>query len=388
MAALTWERVEDGIYRRQGAGGKPIYRAVRQAGKREDGGYAQEVKTFNGAKIASALREARNWRAEGTVQQASGPRVVNAAANLTLREGLEALLRDEAYAPWTIELDGHLWKALTKADSQLPGVKLKELSTTRVRAALSKIQAPSIADKARKLIGTIYNHLEVVPNPAVKPPKKRTRAARMEAENGGSLRYLEDGAVERLITAMPERYRALVRLLWRVGLRPGEALALRAGDYDPATRVLVVERAVNRGVVGPTKTGRTRRPVLPAIVAKDLEDHIRGYSDWNDPQALIFTTETGGMIDLHNWRQRSWARAVREAGIPEATPYDLRHTFCTNAVQGAGIDLATVAEMAGHGVDVLARVYIHYSEPRGREAADKLDAYFGQTHAIDLLASA
>ena len=58
-------------------------------------------------------------------------------------------------------------------------------------------------------------------------------------------------------------------------------------------------------------------------------------------------------------------RRAREAGIPEATPYDLRHTFCSNSV-AAGVDLASVAEMAGHSVEVLARVYVHYSEERGR----------------------
>ena len=369
---LTWERIEDGVYKRQGRDGKPIYRAVRQAGKREDGTYAQEVRTFNGGKVSNALREARNWRAEGTVLQAIGPRTVNAAASMTLKEALDALHRAESYAPWTMQLHGYLWDALIKADPQLAGVKLKELGTGRLRSALAKIDAPSMADKARKLVGTIFNHFEVTPNPATKPPARRTRVARMAADEEKE-RNLEDGAVERLITAMPERYRSLVRLLWRTGLRPGEALALRVGDYDPATRILTVARGVNRGVVGPTKTGKTRRPVLPASVASNLDEHIRRFSTWADPNALIFTTEAGSMVELHNFRQRIWARAAREAAIPEATPYHLRHTFCSNAV-AAGVDLASVAELAGHGVDVLARTYVHYSEQRGREASEKLDA--------------
>jgi integrase len=372
MAAVTWKRIEDGIYRREGREGKPIYRAVRQAGKREDGAYAQEVRTFNGGKVPNALREARNWRAEGTVLQATGPRTVNAAANMTLREALDALHQAESYAPWTLQLHGYLWDALTKADPRLPNVKLKDLGTSQLRSALAKVPAASMRDKARKLVGTIFNHFEVSPNPATKPPARRTRAARMAAVEEKQ-RYLEDGAVERLITAMPEQYRSPVRFLWRTGLRPGEALALRVGDYDPTTRTLTVARGVNRGVIGPTKTGRTRRPILPASVASDLDDHIQRFSTWTDPDALIFTTEAGSMVELHNFRQRIWAKAAREAGIPEATPYDLRHTFCSNAVS-AGIDLASVAELAGHGVDVLARTYVHYSEQRGREAAEKLDA--------------
>jgi integrase len=365
---VSWERVEDGISRREGANGKPIYRAVRQGGKREDGTWTQEVKTFNGAKVANALREARNWRAVGTV---AGPREVNAAASLTLKQALDDLHEAEDYAPWTLEFHGYLWDALTKADPKLPGTKLKDITTARLRSVLVKIQAPSMRDKARKLVGTIFNHFEVTPNPASKPPARRTRSARMAVE-AEKQRYLEDGAVQRLIAAMPERYRPLVRLLWRTGLRPGEALALRVGDYDPTTKILTVSRGVNRGVVGPTKTGSARTPILPDSVAADLENHI---SDWTNEDALIFTTETGTMIDLHNWRRRSWARAAQAAGIPEATPYDLRHTFCTNAV-GAGVDLASVAELAGHSVDVLARVYVHWSEQRARTAAARLDEVF------------
>jgi integrase/ribosomal protein S16 len=383
MAGVTWERVEDGVYRREGRDGKPIYRAVRQAGKDpETGKYLQETATFNGSKLQNALREARLWRAEGAVEADKGPRPRNVAAKLTLREAYEKLhvevgeygpKNENGYKPATIGLHANAWNALLRAAPSLADRQLRELDATTLRAALDKIAGKEIKDKARVLVHLIYRHFEVSPNPAVKRRRIGGLGAQRDEEGNGNGRYLEDGAVERLIAALPDRYRMLVRLLWRVGLRPGEALALTVGQYDPATRTLTIDRAANKGIVGPTKTGRTRRPVLPLTIADELERHIARFSDWNDEGSLVFTTEAGAMVDLHNFRQRTWARATREAGIPEATPYDARHTFCSNAVR-AGVDLASVAEMAGHSVEVLARVYVHYSEEGGRRAAARLDA--------------
>lgn len=193
-AGVTWERIEDGIYRREGREGKPIYRAVRQLGGKDPvtRRYPQEVRTFNGSKVKNALKEARLWRAEGAVEADKGPRSKNAAASMTLQEALDALHQAESYAPWTLQLHGYLWDALSKADPRLPSVKLKDLGTTQLRSALAKVPAASMRDKARKLVGTIYNHFEVTPNPATKPPARRTRSThgrcRGEAEVPGRWR--------------------------------------------------------------------------------------------------------------------------------------------------------------------------------------------------------
>ena len=132
-AGVTWERIEDGIYRREGREGKPIYRAVRQLGGKDPvtRRYPQEVRTFNGSKVKNALKEARLWRAEGAVEADKGPRSKNAAASMTLQEALDALHQAESYAPWTLQLHGYLWDALSKADPRLLFVSSQRLWATR-----------------------------------------------------------------------------------------------------------------------------------------------------------------------------------------------------------------------------------------------------------------
>jgi integrase len=242
-----------------------------------------------------------------------------------------------------------------------------------------------MADHVRRLVSSIYGHAEVTPNPALRRRKRRTRAAKVAARTAATHRYLDDGTVERIIAAVDDRYRMLIRLMWRAGLRPGEALALTVGQIDPVTNELTIDRAVSSGVLGETKTGQVRHPVLAPSVAAALSEHIRLYSAWNEPARLVFTTEAGGMIDLHNWRARVWKPACEAAGV-DADPYDLRHTFCSNAVH-AGADLVSVAEAAGHSVAVLASTYLHYDREAGRRAAGKLEAlYQAETDDLDEVA--
>jgi integrase len=103
-------------------------------------------------------------------------------------------------------------------------------------------------------------------------------------------------------------------LLWKVGLRPGEAFALTVGQFNPTTAELTIDRAVNDGVIGPTKTGKIRKPILPASIASELETYIRDRSAFTNPDALVFTTDAGKMIDSDNFRRRTFGDAAKAAG--------------------------------------------------------------------------
>jgi integrase len=63
--------------------------------------------------------------------------------------------------------------------------------------------------------------------------------------------------------------------------------------------------------------------------------------------ALVFPAERGGYLDLHNFRNREWKPAQREAGIePPRRIYDLRHTFATFALR-AGISTFDLSRYMG-----------------------------------------
>jgi integrase len=368
MGQAQWTRAAEGIWRRTDSKGRVRWRAQAWV-LDEEGNRRQAAATFD------SMQAARDWRKKHTGKD--GKRVPSKNAK-TLQDAYDDLHASFRYAPATLSSHDELWSALKKADRRLVNLKLHAIDRPMFRRALRRIDGDVSREKVRQLVGLLYRREEVEPSPAVREHKPRTRVDRME-ENGDANtmreRSIDDGTVERIIAAMPsKRDKMLVKMLWRAGLRPGEALAMTVGQFDPDENRLTIDRAVNKGVLGPTKTGSTRRPFLPTYLANELTEYIRTELPGGllDMDALVFPSNKGSTLDLHNWRQRAWAKAVEKAGVPDATPYDLRHSFCTNAV-AARVDLASVAEAAGHSIEVLARVYVHYSEEAGRKAAAILD---------------
>ena len=55
---------------------------------------------------------------------------------------------------------------------------------------------------------------------------------------------------------------------------------------------------------------------------------------------LLFPAARGGHIGLDTWRTREWYPALEAAGLRRRGPYQLRHTFATEALT-AGDEVAT-----------------------------------------------
>jgi integrase len=63
----------------------------------------------------------------------------------------------------------------------------------------------------------------------------------------------------------------------------------------------------------------------------------------------------------------AFARAAAAAGVPDITPYFLRHTFASLRIAEQRLSLQEIAAELGHDVDVLAKTYAHViSEYRGQ----------------------
>ena len=73
---------------------------------------------------------------------------------------------------------------------------------------------------------------------------------------------------------------------------------------------------------------------------------------------LVFPSEQGGYLNLHNWRARHWNPAVRAAGLEHRTPYALRHTFASLAI-AAGVSLFELARFMGTSVEQIDHTYGH-----------------------------
>ena len=154
------------------------------------------------------------------------------------------------------------------------------------------------------------------------------------------------------------RNRALIAVLWRCGLRIGEALALAVKDLDPDSGTLVVQRGKGgkRRVVG-VDAGTV------ALVGRWLELRrkraIHGRT--------LFCTLAGRPMDA-SYVRHALPRLARKAGVERRVhAHGLRHAFAVDLVR-SGAPLYVVRDALGHASVATTNVYL--SRVGAHEAVD------------------
>jgi integrase len=148
-------------------------------------------------------------------------------------------------------------------------------------------------------------------------------------------------------------YWGYVQFLSLTGFRPEEAIALSWSDIKNSR--IIVSRAYSQQILKSTKTYETR--VFP--VNTQLEKLLKSLPK---TQTLVFPSPEGGYINQHNFGERYWKPIVKKlvsAGkIEEYLPtYNLRHSWITRMLR-SGLDIATVAKLAGNKPDTIMKHYL------------------------------
>lgn len=148
--------------------------------------------------------------------------------------------------------------------------------------------------------------------------------------------------VEAMASAIPPYLRAAIVVLAGSGLRIGELLGLKVSDIDFKSGTIRVERQrLQSGLIGPPKTGKSRRTVpVGEVVTDALLAHLaaRPTKEW------LFTMEEGGPLNYRRWKtewncaRRALQKAENEAAscedrkaveLPHMVTHDLRHFYAS-----------------------------------------------------------
>lgn len=134
-------------------------------------------------------------------------------------------------------------------------------------------------------------------------------------------------------------------LALRYGLRQGEVLGLKYGDFDLVSRTLKINRTVNslpgKGVVElPPKSKNSARTIpLDAEVIQLL-------SQIQDGQGFVFAAEDGGALDA-TVDGRRWRALLVESQVRHLPLHSARHSVATHLVNG-GANPRVVQLLLGH----------------------------------------
>jgi integrase len=157
----------------------------------------------------------------------------------------------------------------------------------------------------------------------------------------------------------------VLEVLWGTGVRPGEAAAITADNFDADAGLVRLKDHKT------AHKGKARVIYLPPAVVEIL-DRLKG----RYPSGPLLRNRCGR--PWTGWAIVKAMQATRgRAGLPGKVAYGLRHTFATDAL-AAGVPDAQVAELLGHsGTAMLHRHYSHLVA-RSRVLRDALGQVRGE----------
>ena len=192
-----------------------------------------------------------------------------------------------------------------------------------------------------------------------------------------------------------DRLFAAIFLAFGTGLRRGELLALRWKDVDLKAATVQVRQTLvrvknredaagagrTRLLIQEPKTLHSRRTVpIPEACLAALKQHRARQAEEKlllgpayQDQGLVFCREGGTPMDPE-LLPRTFARLLREAGLPPLRFHDARHTFATLMLE-LGESPKTVQTLLGHSrVAMTLDIYSHVSLELEKKAVAKLNA--------------
>jgi len=320
-------------------------------------GRQNRVRTFD------LLRDAQRFESDVRRRKQLG----DLAALDAGRQTLDDLARDwwklhaePNLARKTREIYLGVWR--TYLSPRLGDLRLSEIAPETIEKFVLDLRAAGVGEatitKALVVLqgmmkrGVVWKRVPT--NPVKEISKRRPTKARVPSP-------FPPAAIEAIREQLAIRDGTIVSVLAYAGLRPGEMLSLRWRDIGD--RTILVERSISLGEIKETKTRSSRTVKMLAPLVADL-GRWRISSGRPPDEALVFPRKDGRPWndgDWRNWRRRIFKPAAQAVGLPDARPYDLRHSFCS-LLLADGCSVVEVARQAGHSPTMTLSTYAHVVE--------------------------
>jgi integrase/recombinase XerD len=183
----------------------------------------------------------------------------------------------------------------------------------------------------------------------------------------------------------PEVIRLAIALLFTTGIRRGELLALRLGDYKRQESTLYIRE---------TKFYKSRLLPINDSIADEIDHCLRARTRRKLPvssdTALIWNASWGGGAYSGTSLRLCFRSLLQKCGIVTSAGkwprvHDARHSFAVNALlrwYRAGVDieakLPLLATYLGHGSAVSTHYYLHFIEPLRAAASGRFANHYGE----------
>jgi integrase len=369
-------------------------------GVRDDGrSDRRHVKSKSRAVVVQKVRELERLRDAGRVPKAGSAWTVESWMTHWLENIARPTLRGSSFAAYRIAVTKHIVPSIGphRLDRVQPE-HLERLYRRMIEAGAKPATAHQVHRTLRTALGEAERRGHLARNPAALAKAPRVQPEPIEPWT------IED--VRRILEVSAEgRNGARWALALALGLRQGEALALRWADIDlgsgtlrvRATRVrpayahgcrepcgrtpgFCPERRLVTPVTGETKSGAGKRVIglpeelvgiLVAHRAQQETERTKAAQLWNEG-GWVFTTTTGEPLNP-NSDYHAWKALLRRAGVRDGRLHDARHTAAT-VLLVLGVPERTVMGIMGWSSTSMAARYQHITDPIRRDVARRVGA--------------
>lgn len=263
---------------------------------------------------------------------------------------------------------------------ELGRVRLSRLTPEQVQALLNRKLAAGLSPRTVELVRAVLRQAlghALRWNLVGRNVAALTNRPRL---NRQEVRPFDAAQAQRLLQAVRgDRLEALYTVALALGIRQGEALALRWQDVDFEEALISIRRSLVRiggeFTLEDPKTPRSRRtlgPLPPALMEalrahrqRQTEERLAAptWSDWD----LVFCSASGS--PLHSSTvTKAFQSQIAAAGLPRQTFHDLRHA-CASLLMAQGVNPRVVMEILGHStITTTMNVYSHVAPSTQRDA--------------------
>jgi integrase len=257
-------------------------------------------------------------------------------------------------------------------------VPLNDLAVERIRRPLVEDLLADIASHAPRRAEMAFSLLKRILKAAEDRGQQVDRAIygiRIAKADEREPRFLTWEEADELQSWMPEHICRIVPVAILTMLRRGEILGLRDQDIDFVTGSIAAfaQRQDGERVKTKTRAGRRTIDVGPQVLKLLREQQLARPAT---PKGYLFPSPSGAPFDGDNFFARVFKPAAVNAGMPELTFHDLRHTGASLMI-AAGCHVKVIAEQMGHsdGGALVLRRYGHLYKGAKRQAAMALESH-------------
>jgi len=182
-------------------------------------------------------------------------------------------------------------------------------------------------------------------------------------------RCFTDEEVGKILAAAPEPFGTILAVTAVLGLRIGEALALRTSDVDFARKIVRVRQSIDAATrkVQAVKSNASSADVpMPSQLAGRLRKHLQAHDGKTD---LLFINRRRRPFSANKLREKVLHPLLERLGIPRGGFHSMRHG-ATSALLADGAtsallaDGATSALLADGATPAVVQKQLRHSDPR------------------------